>query len=210
MDLMISHLHKSFLEQDALAKSGSNTLTLSATNTYTSDFDASVYNDINRITYRMEVAVDGTLRYAEVTFDAWSGSLEATDLRVPDLSLGNSFVVQQIVNNMTVDSNMTADVSGKSHGVTTGSGFTGYLEIWPWNYTQDNTRDGYTGAPEGVPGGASGKFDYNDAHAGSAQYGSFQVHNITSDYKETVLAWNRHYDSAPDIGLGWNLSCFKQ
>ncbi|WP_370624457.1 autotransporter-associated beta strand repeat-containing protein, partial [Polynucleobacter sp. AM-26B4] len=150
---------------------------------------------ITRITYRMEVTVSGTPYWAEVSFDPWANNLTASDLRIPDLS--NNLVVQKIVNNMTVKSNATSSIGGRSSAVIIGSGFTGYLELWPWNYATE------AGAPAGVPTGNTAKYDFNDTHNGNGTYGSFQVHNITSGSTQTVFAWNNHASGqAVDTGFG--------
>jgi hypothetical protein len=149
---------------------------------------------ITSVTYRMQVAVSGTVRFAEVTFDPWSG-LTARDLRVPDLLSENRFVLRRFVSNMRVDSNMAAGTSTKSTGVVNGAERTGYLEIWPWDYTTATVADG--------PAGSGTTYDVNDTHAGTRGYGSFQVHDVTdAGSARTVLAWNNHAVSNPDIGLG--------
>ena len=154
-------------------------------------FDAAG-NRITRVIYRMEVKVGEVVRYAEVSFDPWTG-LTARGLRVPDLLDANKFEVQRFVENMTVDSNMTTELmdvtaSAKSHGITNGTGRRGYLEIWPWNY---NT-------------GANGVYDHSDSPSiNGGGYGSFQVHDAATG--ATILAWNRHNpgeSNGPDIGLG--------
>lgn len=139
---------------------------------------------LQRVAYRMEVTVAGVPRYAEVSFDAWAG-LTVAGLRVPVPS--SPLVIQQNVANLNVESNYP--------GVVNATGQTGRLEIWPWNYG--------TTASAGV-GGNSSTYDFDDTHAGSAGYGSFQVHNLSSTPKQTVLAWNNHGNSNPDIGFGNN------
>ncbi|NBU59528.1 MAG: hypothetical protein EBS23_07150, partial [Betaproteobacteria bacterium] len=159
-----------------------------------SDAAALFTGSFSRITYRMEVSVGGTLRYAEASFDPWQSGLTAQDLRIPDLASANQFTLQKIVSNLSVDSNMTAStLPSKSTGVITGSGKTGYIELWPWNYGTELT------GPSGV-GGNSNTYDINDAPEGSSGYGSFQLHNLTDN--QTVMAWNNHSSSSPDIGLG--------
>lgn len=157
---------------------------------------------ITRVIYYMQVRVDGVLRFAEVSFDPWAG-LTAWDLRVPELTEGNSFDIRRIVENMTVVSNMSSRVSDKSTGITNGSGRRGYLEIWPWNYD--------TSASGGGPAGSSNsRFDFNDSPGiNSGRYGSFQVHDVTGDSSSayrTIMAWNRHDSNRegplPEVGLG--------
>jgi len=142
----------------------------------------------NRIRYRMEVNYNGVLRYADVSFDKWSGAT-ITTLAIPDRN--DLRVVKVNVTNLNIDSNWAA-VTGVAGAVTTGTGKAGRLELWPYNYS--------TGTTGILPAGNSSTYDYDDTSTGGANYGSFQVHNLT-DF-QTVLAWNRHYDTAPDIGFG--------
>lgn len=139
---------------------------------------------LQRVAYRMEVTVAGVPRYAEVSFDAWAG-LTVAGLRVPVPS--SPLVIQRNVTNLNVESNYP--------GVVNATGQTGRLEIWPWNYSQT--------ANAGV-GGSSSTYDFDDTHSGSHGYGSFQVHNLSSTPKQTVLAWNNHGSGTPDIGFGNN------
>lgn len=157
-------------------------------------FDASG-RVITRVIYRMEVEVGGVLRFAEVSFDPWTG-LTARGLRVPDLLSENRFTIQRYVENMVVGSNMTSTASAKSTGVITGSGRRGYLEIWPWNYDSAPTA----GGPSGNDG-----YDYNDSPSvDNGEFGSFQVHDVTDPTaNRTVMAWNQHgFAASADIGLG--------
>lgn len=155
---------------------------------------------IARVIYRMEVLVEGTMRYAEVAFNPWSG-VSASGLRIPDGSTGHQFMVRQVVENMTVTSNMDASASAKSHGVTVGSQRRGYLEIWPSNYSEGAWADGPTGS-------RNDRYDFNDGGAGTgAGYGSFQVHDVTvPGTGSTVLAWNAHDYDHPAIGLGTQIT----
>lgn len=156
---------------------------------------------ITRITYRMQVEVDGVTRFAEASFDPWESNLRAVDLRVPDVqtSNANKFTIQRFVNNMRVDSNLESNSIARSTGVITSSApadRTGYLEIWPWNYSTARS-------PNGPVGGGS-VFDFNDTPSGADDHGSFQVHDVTTVGSErTVLAWNLHRNlTNPEIGLG--------
>jgi hypothetical protein len=142
--------------------------------------DSDLQADGVRIGYRMEVTYNGTNYYAETFFDAWDG-ITLSRLQFPSLS--NEFAIQDNVTNMSVDSNYPT--------VTNTSSTTGRLEIWPWNY-----------GPGAQIGGDNSKYDFDDTHSGGSSYGSMQVHNLSA--AQTVMAWNRHSASNPDIGFGNN------
>jgi hypothetical protein len=136
------------------------------------------------IRYRMELVVDATTYYADVSFDAWDG-VGVSNLQIPDGDgVGQNFVLQRNVSNMSVASNYP--------GVDSGDGLDGRLEIWPGNYGQ-----GHSGL---LPQGNSGSYDFDDWGEATPGYGSFQVHNLRDS--ETVLAWNNHGSSYPDVGFG--------
>jgi hypothetical protein len=159
----------------------SNNIVYSQNNS-TSYSDSDLQADGARIGYRMEVTNNGTDYYAETIFDAWDG-ITLSSLLFPTVS--NENVIQRTVTNMSVASNYPT--------VTNTSSTTGRLEIWPWNYSataQNNI------------GGDNSKCDFDDTHSGNQYYGSMQVHNLSA--AQTVMAWNRHYDSDPDIGFGNN------
>ncbi len=137
-----------------------------------------------RIGYRMEVTDNNTNYYAETFFDAWDG-ITLSSLRFPTFSNANETTKQDNVTNMSVDSNYPT--------VTNTSSTTGRLEIWPWNYSK--------GSPRNI-GGDNSKYDFDDTHSGNQDYGSMQVHNLSA--AQTVMAWNNHGESNPDIGLGNN------
>ena len=151
-------------------------------NNSTSYSDSDLQADGARIGYRMEVTNNGTDYYAETIFDAWDG-ITLSSLLFPTVS--NENVIQRTVTNMSVASNYPT--------VTNTSSTSGRLEIWPWNYGQ--------GAQNNI-GGDNSKYDFDDTHSGTQYYGSMQVHNLSA--AQTVMAWNRHYDSNPDIGFGNN------
>ena len=135
-----------------------------------------------RIGYRMEVTFNGTDYYAETIFDTWDG-ITLSNLLFPTVS--NANVIQRTVTNMSVVSNYPT--------VTNTSSTSGRLEIWPYNYSK--------AANSGI-GGNSSIYDFDDTHSGGSSYGSMQVHNLSA--AQTVMAWNDHSASQPDIGLGNN------
>jgi hypothetical protein len=151
-------------------------------NNSTSYSDSDLQADGARIGYRMEVTDNGTDYYAETIFDAWDG-ITLSSLLFPTVS--NANVIQRTVTNMSVDSNYPT--------VTNTSSTSGRLEIWPWNYGESAQNN---------IGGDNSKYDFDDRHSGNASYGSMQVHNLSA--AQTVMAWNNHSASQPDIGLGNN------
>ena len=131
----------------------------------------------SRIAYRMQRGTD----YAWVSFDAI-----ADPLGVPTGgSSSNVFVVQKTVSNLHVISNVP--------GVQATLGATGFLEIAPSSYSASRTS--------AFAFGSDATYDTSDSGFNTGiGYGCFQVHNITSG--QTVMAWNNHGSSSPDIGFG--------
>lgn len=133
--------------------------------------------------------------FANGTATANSSQISVATLRVPTTgtdplsATANQFEIQANVSDLTILSNV-ADVEN-------GNGFSGRLEIWPWNYQTNPT----------TPFAERSSLTYDDADtyvrgAGSL-YGSFQLHRIGAVTK-TVFAWNAHFASNPDIGFGNN------
>ncbi len=144
--------------------------------------DSDLQADGVKIGYRMELTYNGTDYYAETFFDAWN-NITLTSLQFPTVL--NENVIQRTVDNMSVSSNYP--------NVTNISSTIGQLEIWPYNYS--------TAANGGI-GGSSSKYDFDDTHTGNSSYGSMQVHDLSAG--KTVMAWNQHSSSNPDIGIGNN------
>lgn len=141
----------------------------------------------NRVKYRMQATNKHTnvLTYAEVAFDKWNQNVTVADLAIPDRVVGNERIIATNVNNLSVKSDWTG-YSNSAYGVTNGTGKSGRIELWPWDYQT----------------AADGVYDAFDSTQGVDAYGSFQVHNLSDG--ETVLAWNRHNElhAPPDIGFG--------
>lgn len=135
----------------------------------------------NRVRYRMENTFSSVPYFAETTFDRWAG-LTVAGSRVPDLA--NQLVIQRNVNNLMVYSNHPNVLNSNVQ--------TGRLEHWYNDYG--------TEAAGGI--GSSSTYDYDDTRSNSSHYGSFQVHNLSASTIHTVLAWNNHGSSRPDIGFG--------
>jgi hypothetical protein len=111
-----------------------------------------------------------------------------SNLKIPAPAGNDSqFIVQGNVSDMTVRSNVEA--------VNNGNTVTGGLEFFPWNYC-DN-----------VPGSSAAscgyEYDAADTATFTGTYGSFQLHNLSSEFAQTAFAWNRHFDATNyEIGFG--------
>ena len=112
-----------------------------------------------------------------------SFTTDARKLGIPTVSTQASF--HQSVEDMEVHTNVD--------GVKTGKGMLGYIEFWPSNYGPENTGR--------VEGASDEVFDFGDTPgSGVAGYGSMQIHNPPA--KQTVMALNRWWDTAVDVGIG--------
>jgi uncharacterized repeat protein (TIGR02543 family) len=156
-----------------------------------------------RVRYRMQYN-DGTgLKYVNTDFNKWaqktlnqydvSGTYTTPAASIAYLSVpapDNQFIIQTDVTDLTIESSET---SINNHGVS------GRLEIWPFDY-------GYTRNTT-LTGGSASYYDINDRPSSSttSTYGSFQVHDVTNT--RTVLAWNNHGSTSPDIGIGNSSAC---
>jgi hypothetical protein len=148
---------------------------------------AAANQSFDRVRWRMEMTISGTLYYVDAYFDKWSGASLA-DLQFPDYA--NVLNLQKNVTNLVVTSNYST--------VKTGSYARGRIEAWPYNYS--------TASSNQAPVGNSSTFDYDDVPAiGTSGHGTFQLHNLTDT--QTVLAWNRsRYNDNPELGFGPCLS----
>ena len=149
-----------------------------------------------RIRYRMEATISGSTYYADADSYKWPNGTgvdsrggydpSVTSLMIPGLS-PYAYVVQANVSDLNVYSN--------NGNVTKGSGLSGRLEIWPFNYAQ-----GTSGLS---PAGDAGTYDYDDSLITGGYYGSFQIHDM-NNYKP-VFVWNNHgYGLSPEIAFGKN------
>lgn len=141
----------------------------------------------DRVAYYLEL--DSS--YVWVSMDTFTD--KSSKIGVPCLSLecGDGVVrteIQQIVTNVNIDSNVH-DLSG--------SGYSGNVEFWPFNYSPGNYLN--------IPGASSGTFDSGDTNSGSGNFGSMQVHvhGGGTGYTGTVFAFNRFNDGeVADLGIG--------
>jgi len=155
---------------------------------YSTDTHLAV-SSFNRVAYYLDLG----LTHVWVSMDAFTD--DSQNIGVPCLSLqcGDGVtptVIQQIVNNVNVVSN----VAGLS-----GSGYTGNVEFWPYNYSPGNSLS--------IPGASSSTFDYGDTvDLNNGSFGSMQVHvNGGGGHRGTVFAFNRFNDGAvADLGISNN------
>ena len=113
-------------------------------------------SDFSRVAYFLELDD----KYVWVSMDNFSN--DARKIGVPCLSLtcGDGVthnVFQQTVSNVNVVSNVGLD----------GTGLSGNVEFWPFNYIASNAI--------GIPGASGDLFDLGDANTGAGNFGSMQV-----------------------------------
>jgi uncharacterized repeat protein (TIGR02543 family) len=160
----------------------------------------------SRIRYRMNVTYGGQARYVDADFSKNMGQLSNISesyttasnfayLRIPtaDGVAANQFEIQGDVNDLTVLSNDSQ--------VENGSGYTGRVEIWPWNYAPAP----YAGLSTGMSVNNGTYYDDGDTPEMANAYGSFQLHRLsaTPASRQTIFAWNNHGSAAvPEIGFG--------
>ena len=149
-----------------------------------------------RIRYRLATVINSVSGYADVDFNKWTSGDRNTatgsnwdpdidSIRIPSVNSPSAYTVHANINDMTINTN--------SSEVRNGHGISGRLELWPWNYG--------TGRSGLLPEGNTSTYDYDDVPAGSANYGSFQVHTLED--LEPVFVWNRHSNGQnAEVGYG--------
>ncbi len=152
---------------------------------YTTDVSRDA-GEFSRVAYFLELGEGETpTQWIWVSMDAFTK--DAAMIGVPSHMLGTLF--HQGVKNMTVQSTVES--------IKNGSGFDGWVEFWPSNYTQKNSQN--------VPNASDTTFDWGDtpAAATGAGYGSMQVHNPGE--KQVLFALNNWRANGPDkmdLGIG--------
>mgnify|MGYP000429187560 CR=1 FL=1 len=168
--------------------------------------DAAALNSaksFSRIRYRMEATYGGQARFVDADFSRTLGTTSnisetyssLANLRVPtpDGIAANQFEIQGDVSDLTVLSNDSL--------VENGSGYTGRVEIWPWNYAPNVA----VGLSSGNSNNDGVNYDDADTPEMANDYGSFQLHRLsaTSSSRRTIFAWNRHSSAlTAEIGFG--------
>ncbi|SIR07494.1 protein of unknown function [Micromonospora avicenniae] len=100
-------------------------------------------------------------------------------------------IVRQRVDDLEVASNVA--------GLQTGTGLSGYLEMWPNSYGPDSSGQ--------IAGASAGTFDADDDVLPALRYGSFQVHLVGSDRPstsapQTVFAINGYTSTGGPLSVG--------
>ncbi|WP_084734990.1 sialate O-acetylesterase [Actinophytocola xinjiangensis] len=158
------------------------------------DFDrtAEVAGGFDRVGYCLELDGPEGPKWVWTSMEAFTD--DATRLGLPTMS---GQIVRQRVDDLDVRTNVP--------GVNVGGGQTGYLEMWPNQYS--------AGASTQVANASSQVYDADDNITGNTQgYGSFQVHQIGATrpselHPKTVLAVNTFTsadDAALSVGIGTN------
>lgn len=163
------------------------------------DTSTTVSGTFTRVRYLLSTTISSVSNYADVDFEKWvRGNTDTAttssqwdpsiaSLRIPVTTSPSAYTVQANVTDLNVYSDNNA--------VTDGYGFTGRLEIWPWDYGA-----GVSGLK---PVGSGTTYDFDDTSAGSGSYGSFQVHDL--DNQKPVFVWNHQdYGVVADIAYGKN------
>ena len=148
----------------------------------------------SRVRYLMKSTYSAQANYVDADFFK-SISNSPTDLnsvanlQVPSLSTSSPssrFVVQGNVSDLTVLSNVSTQLRN-------GFGYSGRLELWPWNYG--------TGQSGSLTARDTSVYDDSDTPNGDGSYGSFQLHSVDPGYKKNIFSWNNH-GATPEIGFG--------
>ena len=155
---------------------------------YALDRSGSITGTLERVAYYLELQKPGgVLQWVWVSMDAFTDDVGLVG--VPGLKTGANF--QEAVGAMAVESNVA--------GVATGTGLSGWIELWPNNYAKTNEL--------GVPGASSDAYDFGDQVVAGVPsgYGSMQVHDVGA--KRTVFAYNSWGSGGVhEVGIGNNTS----
>jgi len=175
-----------------VAEYGDYTLVYSIDLPNTADYDAKVVkystdrsagipkSSFSRIAYYLELRKDGEdLQYLWTSMDAFTD--DADKIGFP--TFADNVIYQQYVSDMNVYCNVA--------GITTGTGLSGNIEFWPWNYSAGNAL--------GIPDASGSAYDFGDTRSTNGNYGSMQIHNYAA--KQVLMAIN-HWNSNEYMCLG--------
>jgi lysophospholipase L1-like esterase len=135
----------------------------------------------SRVAYYLELVQDGTsTNFVWAEMDPFTQ--DAAKIGIP--ALGTETLFQQAVSNLTVYCSVP--------GVAAGDFPSGYMEFWPFDYTQVNEK--------GVLDASSANFDWGDRAGTGGGYGSMQVHN--PGQTQVVMAVNNFGSGGTPLCLG--------
>jgi len=166
---------------------------LNTTPPYSLNNTAAIGSNFDRVGYCLELNGPNGVQWV------WTAMAPFTsDARRLGLQTATGQIFRQQVGDLEVASNVA--------GVTTGTGQTGYIEMWP---------NQYSGAASGqVPNASASTYDADDSPTTVIGHGTFQIHQIgatkpSSVPAKPVLSINRFTESASDVlglGIGTNPS----
>ncbi|GAA2071461.1 hypothetical protein GCM10009780_03580 [Actinomadura alba] len=165
---------------------------LNQTPQYSFDRTADLTTGFDRVGYCLELDGPNGPQWVWTSMEAFT-----TDTHRLGLPTMSGQITRQRVDDLDVRTNVP--------GVTTGTGQTGYLEMWPNRYA--------SGASTQVANASSQTYDADDSvNGGTLGHGSFQVHQIgptrtSALTPKTVFAVNGFTQSPPlSMGIGTNAS----
>ncbi|GAB3951240.1 hypothetical protein GCM10029976_087300 [Kribbella albertanoniae] len=166
---------------------------LNTTPPYTVNNTAAIGSNFDRVGYCLELNGPQGVQWV------WTAMAPFTsDARRLGLQTSTGQIFRQQVGDLEVASNVA--------GVTTGTGQTGYVEMWPNRY--DKVASGQ------VPNASESTYDADDSPTTVLGHGSFQIHQIgatkpSSVPAKPVLSINRFSESTSNVlalGIGANTS----
>jgi hypothetical protein len=148
----------------------------------------------SRVRYLMKSTYSSQANYVDADFfksisNSPTSLNSVANLQVPSISTASptsAFVVQGNVSDLTVLSNVSTQLRN-------GNGYSGRLELWPWNYGPEVNVN--------LPARDTNIYDDSDTPSGNGTYGSFQLHSVGAGYKKNIFSWNNH-GGTPEIGFG--------
>ncbi|MGW0435469.1 sialate O-acetylesterase [Micromonospora sp. NPDC003197] len=153
---------------------------------YAFDRTALLAGGFDRVGYCLELTGPGGAQWVWTAMEPFTA-----DARRLGLPTRDDQVVRQRVTDLEVASNVK--------GLTVGTGLQGYLEMWPYAYRPEASRQ--------VSGASPSRFDADDDIQVGRRYGSFQVHLVdpassSGAAAQTVLAVNGFARAASPLSLG--------
>jgi hypothetical protein len=164
---------------------------LNKTPPYTVNNTAAIGSNFDRVGYCLELNGPKGVQWVWTAMDPFTSDAKRLGLQT---SAGQIF--RQQVTDLEVSSNVA--------GVTNGTGQTGYIEMWP---------NQYSGAAAGqVPNASASTYDADDSPTTVLGHGSFQIHQIgatkpSSVPAKPVLSINRFSEATAKtlaLGIGTN------